>query len=134
MRISDWSSDVCSSDLGDAAQGGLRQQLLHDPHPGAEQKRERRGAEDALRACRGPDVPVPLPLAEELGRLLGQSLRPASGDVGLFPADALGLPGDGARRPAVLIAGMETGRHCPRAARTYLWVTERSPRSPPCSM
>ena len=34
-------------------------------------------------------VPVPLPLARELDRLLGQSLRPAPRDVGLLAAHAL---------------------------------------------
>src|SRR3546814_13285223 len=34
MRIRDWSSDVCSSDLGDVVEDGLRDEVVEvDPHP-----------------------------------------------------------------------------------------------------
>ena len=52
-------------------------------------RREPRDAALSLDACGEPAVPVPLPLAAELGRVLGQSLRAASGDVGLLAAHAL---------------------------------------------
>ena len=47
-------------------------------------------------------VPMPLPLAGELDRLLGQSLRPASRDVGLLAAHPFRPPGNGQGRPAGL--------------------------------
>ena len=49
-----------------------------------------------------PAVPVPVPLAGELGGVLGQPLRPASRDVGLLAAYALRLPRDGSGRQAGL--------------------------------
>ncbi len=55
-----------------------------------------------LRAHGEPAVPVPLPLAGELDRVLGQSLRPAPRDVGLLAAHPLGQPGHGAGRQAGL--------------------------------
>ena len=47
-----------------------------------------------------PAVPVPLPLAGELDRVLGQSLRPAPRDVGLLAAHPLRQPRHGQGRPA----------------------------------
>ncbi len=49
-------------------------------------------------------IPGAVPLATPLGRLLGQPLRPASGAVGLLPADALRPPRDDQRRSAVLMS------------------------------
>src|SRR3546814_5254361 len=75
MRISDWSSDVCSSDLG-----ALRQRRPHHAFRGHD-----RGGERA-----DPGVPVPppgegrvhlpVPLDAGRGRLLGQPLHPAQSD------------------------------------------------------
>ena len=55
-----------------------------------------------LRSHREPAVPVPLPLARELDRVLGQSLRPASRDVGLLAAHPLGQPGHDQGGPTLL--------------------------------
>jgi hypothetical protein len=52
---------------------------------------------------------VPLPLAGELGGVLGQPLRPASRDVGLLAAHALGVQGDGGGGTA-LLSGEEAVR------------------------
>src|SRR5205085_11045591 len=68
------------------AQGALRQRRLHDAHRAALARRERRRAADALPPRRDAGVPLPLPLAGELGGLLGQPLRAAPRDVGLLPA------------------------------------------------
>src|SRR3546814_11775570 len=133
MRISDWSSDVCSSDLAVAAHGAgqLQRPLLR-----------RAAAEDALpagaparpawrTAPRRPAVPLAPPLARALGKLpagddrprgagRGARGRPARlagpGGVAAVPARRLvvaahagGLappPGSGAPRRA----GGETGR------------------------
>src|SRR3546814_16118374 len=50
MRISDWSSDVCSSDLGGAGGGG---HALGGVHPAARGRadRDRRGARRQLQAA-----------------------------------------------------------------------------------
>src|SRR3546814_20858140 len=37
MRISDWSSDVCSSDLPDKVEGGKRFELVSDYQPAGDQ-------------------------------------------------------------------------------------------------
>ena len=68
----------------------------------AQAQRERRAAGDALPPHRDAGVPVPLQVAAELGRLLGQPLRPAPRDVGLLPAPPLRPPRDGEGRQAVL--------------------------------
>ena len=66
-------------------------------------RRKRRHPGLSLRAHGQPAVPVPLPLAGEFRRVLGQSLRPASRDVGLLAAHAVRQPGDGQGRPARLM-------------------------------
>ncbi len=66
-----------------------------------------------VRAHGKPALPVPLPVAREFDRLLGQSLRPASGDVGLLAAYAQREPGHGGRRQALLILpGRDTDGAC----------------------
>ena len=87
---------------GDRPQGALRQSQLHHAHRGPAQERERRAAGDALPPQRDAGIPVPLRLAAQLDRLLGQSRRHASCDVGLLPAQAAGLPRDRQGRQAVL--------------------------------
>ena len=69
---------------------------------GLKQARERRAARDALPPLRDAGVPVPLRLAPQLDRLLGQPLGPASCDVGLLPAQAAGLSRHRQGRQAVL--------------------------------
>ena len=58
-------------------------------------RRERGHPALSLRAHGEPVVPMPLPLAGKLDRLLGQSLRPAPCDVGLLAAHPLRQPGHG---------------------------------------
>ena len=65
---------------------------------------ERRRAAHALRAHRDAGVPVPLPLAGQLGGVLGQPLRAAPRDVGLLPAAPPRPPRDREGGPAVLPA------------------------------
>ena len=75
----------------------------------------------SLRARGEPAVPVPLPLAGELDRLLGQSLRPAPRDVGLLAAHALRPPRHRPGRPAGLTpttAPTPTTPHQPPRHRT----------------
>jgi alpha-ketoglutarate-dependent taurine dioxygenase len=73
---------------GHAQEGTLCESRLH-PRPGRRAaRRERRHPELPLPAHGEPAVPVPLPLAGELDRLLGQPLRPAPRDVGLLAAHA----------------------------------------------
>ena len=55
-----------------------------------------------VRARGEPAVSVPVPLAGELGGVLGQPVCAASGDVGLLAAHAFGVPGDGGGRQAGL--------------------------------
>ena len=68
----------------------------------------------SLRAHGQSAVPVPLPLARELDRVLGQPLRPAPRDVGLLAAHALRPPRHGQGRPTVL-PGVNRGRPSPVA-------------------
>ena len=49
-----------------------------------------------------PESPVPLSLATQFGRVLGQPLRPAPRAMGLLPASPARLPGHDRRRPAIL--------------------------------
>ena len=82
-------------------EGALRESRLH-PRPGRRAaRRERRHPELPLPAHGEPAVPVPLPLAGELDRLLGQSLRPAPRHVGLLAAHAQRQPASRGRRQAV---------------------------------
>jgi hypothetical protein len=71
---------------GVRTQGALRESRLHHQDRAAEAPRERRAAAAPLSPHRGAGVPVPLPLAGELGGVLGQPLRAAPRDVGLLPA------------------------------------------------
>ena len=58
---------------------------------GLSTRRERCAARLPVRAHQAAAVPVPLPLAEELDRVLGQPLRAAPGDLGLLAGDSLRL-------------------------------------------
>jgi hypothetical protein len=58
--------------------------------------------QDAVAPRRDAGIPVPLPLAEEFGGVLGQSLRPAPRDVGLLPAAPPRLPRHDRGRRVVL--------------------------------
>src|SRR6185503_3516892 len=87
---------------GDAPQGALRQPRLHAPPDRRAARRERRRPALSLRAHGEPAVPVPLPLARELDRLLGQSLRPAPRHVGLLAAYAQRKPGYSSGRQTLL--------------------------------
>src|SRR3546814_16182968 len=77
MRISDWSSDVCSSDLGKLcgaaamAAGGERQPFRSRPFG--------RGAVRQRAACRNTVVRGRRSVAEELAELGRGAVRPASG-------------------------------------------------------
>src|SRR5262249_37243690 len=94
--------DPHPSGLG--AQGALREPHLHHPHRAAPPRGERGGAGLPLPARRDARGPVPLPLASQLGPVLGQPLCAAPRDVGLLPAAAPRAPGDREGRPAVLPA------------------------------
>src|SRR3546814_17012288 len=67
MRISDWSSDVCSSylveDVEDAARSGLTVERRQRDRIDAGKRHERQEAEDDQRADREPDTVL------EFGRL-----------------------------------------------------------------
>src|SRR3546814_6671161 len=57
MRIIDWSSDVCSSDLDAAARGrrhrsGQRPVRLQEPGGGASRSEERRVGKECVSTCR----------------------------------------------------------------------------------
>ena len=69
------------------------------PHPRHSARRERRVLALPVRAHGEPAVPVPLPLAAEFDRVLGQPLRAAPGDVGLLAASPLRQPGEGVGAP-----------------------------------
>src|SRR5205823_1534543 len=87
---------------GVGPQGALRQRRLHHAHRAARTLGERRGAAVPLSPRRDAGVPVPLPLAGELRRLLGQPLRAAPRHVGLLPAAPPRPPRDDQGRPAIL--------------------------------
>lgn len=89
----------------DRPQGALREPQLHHRHRRPQEARERRAAGDALPAQRDAGVPLPLRLAAQLDRLLGQSRGDASRHVGLLPAQAAGLSRDGEGGPAFLAVG-----------------------------
>ena len=89
---------------GDRQEGALRQSRLHAAHHRHSARRERRDPRLSLPARGEPAVPVPLPLDRERDRVLGQSLRPAPGDVGLLAAHALGHAGDDPGRAAGVTA------------------------------
>src|SRR3546814_2271222 len=63
MRISDWSSDVCSSDLAGAVRGDVRRHVFHV----ARRVRRRRGSAAAAAGSRGAlrHLPWPLPLRRQ---------------------------------------------------------------------
>ena len=79
--------------------GALCQQGLYPPHHWHSARRERGHPRLSIRAHGEPALPMPVPLAGKLDRLLGQSLRPAPRDVGLLAAHPLGQPGYGQGRP-----------------------------------
>ena len=83
-------------------EGALREQRLHDAHRPAQAAGERRDAAVSLPPHRDAGVPVPLPLAGALHRVLGQPLRPAPRHVGLLPAAAARASRDGPGRQALL--------------------------------
>ena len=56
-------------------------------------------------------VPVPVPLAGEFGRVLGQPLRAASRDVGLLAAHPFGFPRHGRGRQAGLTPAISLRVH-----------------------
>ena len=72
-------------------------------------RRGRRHPALSLRAHGEPAVPVPLPLARELHRLLGQPLRPAPRDVGLLAAYAQRKPGYSSGRQTLLTSAPFAG-------------------------
>jgi hypothetical protein len=69
--------------------GSIRQSGLHDPNHSAQAARERRDVADVVSSLRDTGVHMPVPLAAEFGRVLGQSLHSASRLVRLFPASPL---------------------------------------------
>ncbi len=71
-----------------AASPAVREQLLHDAHQRTLEVRERVAPRPSVPAHRDAGIPVPLPLAAPLGRVLGQPLHAASRDLGLLPAAA----------------------------------------------
>ena len=83
-------------------QGAVRQRRVHHAHRAAQAAGERRAAAVPLPPRRDAGVPLPLPLAGELGRVLGQPLRAAPRDVGLLPAAPPRPPRDDQGRQAVL--------------------------------
>ena len=94
-------------------QGALRQRRLHPVDRRAGAGGVGRAAEAPLRPGGDPGIPVPLPLAEELDRLLGQPRLPALRGLRLLPGGAADGAGDRRRRPPGL------GRPCcrrPKAA------------------
>ena len=92
----------CPHPPGDRPERIVRQPELHHRDKGPEQTRKRRPPADAVPPLRDPGIPMPLPLAAEFGRVLGQSLRPAPRDVGLLPPAPPRLPRHGEGRPPVL--------------------------------
>ena len=68
--------------------GALRQSWIHNPHPGHPHRRERRDSPLPVRAHGESPLSMPLSLAAEFGRFLGQPLHPASSDVGLLATHA----------------------------------------------
>src|SRR3546814_14177726 len=79
MRISDWSSDVCSSDLGLYA-GGLSVRTTLDPRlQGIAKRVLREGliAYDRRHGWRGPLQAVPVGEGADVAALLQQIERPA---------------------------------------------------------
>src|SRR3546814_11975473 len=103
MRISDWSSDVCSSDLKDA---GRTPQLLGE-HRAREQMRPGRAAEREQQVG-----PRPLGIVETVGGA-DQEARLAHAVV----QPAAKRRGDTARRPIGRASGRERGG-------TYVWIAE----------
>src|SRR3546814_2081754 len=84
MRISDWSSDVCSSDLSLALGVGRIRQLLHAllylRHP-CRRKRQRRGSDDGSTSTRTTPRPLSAPAFAAHGcasAASGRSRHPAS--------------------------------------------------------
>src|SRR3546814_8109196 len=75
MRISDWSSDVCSSDLATDFRGDFRGMGLEREMPGLEEAHHRGGdvAPEGLGAGRQEEGIVPAPDREE-GRLVGAEI------------------------------------------------------------
>src|SRR3546814_1778103 len=85
MRISDWSSDVCSSDLPDGGLSGGDRVLVRHPCRCGGDKSVRRKVGDAVAGC------IP---AEQLQRDRGRQLRRYSDRIGSQlhrTADLLGL-------------------------------------------
>src|SRR3546814_3049259 len=107
MRISDWSSDVCSSDLNQA--GGK-------PHAPPATARHRRGTEGAHPRCRGDrarrrgGVRAPAPAGRAARRLL---------DLTLFRDDRL-------------VALHDLVEACRSSARHCLLAAESMPNDPRC--
>ena len=88
-------------------------------------QRERRNTGDAVPAHRDAGAVLPLQVAGELHRLLGQPLRPASRAVGLLSQQALWPPRDNLRRQAVL--PRLSGRHLRVRTDRAAWQLRRPP-------
>ena len=89
---------------GDRQEGALCEPRFHPAHRRRAARRECGDPALPVGPCGEPAVPVPLPLAGELDRVLGQSLRAASCDVGLLAAHPLRPSRHGAGRQAGVMA------------------------------
>ena len=97
-----WNPRTITNLSGNGPQGYLCQSRLHATHRGHGPRRIGSPAETSLCAGVDPGISVPLPLARQFHRLLGQPLFSALCGVGLFPRRAPHGTRDHHRRPAVL--------------------------------
>ena len=94
-------------------EGALSPSQKRQVHRGHECEGKRRHPRLPVRPCPEPRFLLPLPLAHQFGRHVGQSLRPASGQrrlfqlrTGLSPRPQTPSQGNHERGPAVLIRGV----------------------------
>ncbi len=83
-------------------QGALRQRRAHRAFQGYERGGKRAAARFPGRPPRAPGIHLPLPLANRLARVVGQSLRPAQPDQRLSRPPPRHAPRDAGRRQAAL--------------------------------
>ena len=93
---------------GDEAQGSVCQRPLHHPNRWSVGRSGPRNPKLSIRALHAERTPGTIPLGASFGRLLRQSQRPASRDLGLLSAGALGPSSHHQRRPAGLSAISQT--------------------------
>src|SRR3546814_2092513 len=83
MRISDWSSDVCSSDLGDAVAARRHGGLCDLPERSDDHDREaRRGAAQISADAHRTMARTPAQHAPDVGAAAARRHRPTAGDAG----------------------------------------------------